>query len=239
MNRFKKEEAPDCGACRFKTGCFYSKLDAGAQKSWNSLKTARKFRNEEGIYSESQAPLGIYAVCKGRAKVFSTDAKGQQMITWIRHPGEIFGHIALFSEKDYFCNSQAMGDTVLSFIDNATMDKFLASHPGTYKVLLRKIATEMRSLQLKLKDTAYKSARSKVARTLLNSITFKSRDTAHPAIFGIKRTEIAEITGLALETVVRTLAELEKRNIIKRETKAIKILDHATLLRVADPHAKK
>ncbi len=239
MNRFTKEEAPDCGVCRFKAGCFYSKLDAGAQKAWNTLKTARKFRNEENIYTESQAPLGIYTVCKGRAKVFSTDARGQQMITWIRHPGETFGHIALFSGKEYFCNSQTMGEAVISFIDKNTLDNFLSAHPGTYKVFLRKIATEMRLLQLKLKDTAYKSAHSKVARALLNAITFKSRDTAHPAIYGLKRTEIAEITGLALETVVRTLAELEKRNVIKREVKSIKVLDRETLMCVADPHAKK
>jgi CRP/FNR family transcriptional regulator len=239
MNKFTKEEAPDCGVCRFKAGCVYSKLDAAAQKTWNTIKIARKFHNEENIYREGQPPLGIYTVCKGRAKIFSTDAKGQQMITWIRHPGETFGHIALFSEKDYFCDSETMGEAVISFIDKNTLEKFLSSHPETYKVLLRKIASEMRLLQLKLKDTAYKSAHSKVARALLNAITFKSRDTSHPAIYGLKRTEIAEITGLALETVVRTLAELEKRKIIKREVKSIKILDQATLTHVADPHAKK
>lgn len=239
MDKFTKNQAPDCGVCRFKANCFYNKLDAQAQKSWNAIKLGRKFADEEGIYNEFQQPDGIYTVCKGRAKVFSTDARGQQMITWIRHPGETFGHIALFSEKDYFCNSRAMGETILSFVDKKSLERFLNDHPKTYKLFLHKVATEMRTLQLKLKDTAYKPARSKVARALLNAISYKSKDTANPAIHGLKRTEIAEITGLALETVVRTLAELEKRNIIKRETKAIKILDYPTLVRVADPHAKK
>jgi len=238
MNRFKKEQAPDCGPCRFKTICFYSRLDPQAQKAWNQLKTGRKFADDEAIYNEAQVPQGIFTVCKGRAKIFSTDAKGQQMITWIRHPGETFGHIAFFSGKDYFCNSRAMGDTILSFMDSKTLEQFLTDHPKTYKMLLHKIATEMRGLQLKLKDTAYKPARSKVAKALINAISFKSKDTANPAIHGLKRTEIAEITGLALETVVRTLAELEKRSVIKREIKSIKILDYKTLVRIADPHAK-
>lgn len=238
MNRFTKDQAPDCGVCRFKAVCFYSKFDAQAQKAWNQLKLGRKFSDDEAVYSEGQQPLGIYLVCKGRAKVYSADAKGQQMITWIRHPGEIFGHIAFFSEKDYFGNSRAMGDTIISFMDKKTMEQFLEHHPRTYKLLLHKVASELRALQLKLKDTAYKPARSKVAKALITAISYKSKDTDKPAIFGLKRTEIAEITGLALETVVRTLADLEKRNIIKREVKSIKILDYKTLVRVAEPHAK-
>jgi CRP-like cAMP-binding protein len=239
MDRFTKNQAPDCGTCRFKAVCFYSKLDPQAQKAWNAAKLGRKFSDEENIYDAFQQPQGVYVVCKGRSKVFSTDTKGQQLITWIRHPGETFGHIALFSENDYFCNSRAMGETILSFVDKKSLDQFLNDHPKTYKLFLHKVANELRSLQMKLKDTAYKPARSKVAKALISAISFKSKDTSAPAIHGLKRTEIAEITGLALETVVRTLAELEKRNIIKRETKAIKILDYATLQRVADPHARK
>ncbi len=239
MNEFNKDQAPDCPVCRFKAGCFYSKLDARAQATWNAVKLGRKFSKEEDIYTESQRPQGVYTVCKGRAKVFSTDEKGQQMITWIRHPGETFGHIALFSGKDYFCNSRAMGETTLSFVDKTALEQMLSDHPKIYRIFLHKVATEMRALQLKIKDTAYKPARSKVARALMNAVSYRSKDTAHPAIHGLKRTEIAEITGLALETVVRTLAELEKRGIIKRETKCIRILDYPTLTRVADPHAKK
>jgi CRP-like cAMP-binding protein len=238
MNRFTKEQAPDCGTCRFKAVCFYNKLEPQAQKAWNKMKVARKFADEETIHSESQKPLGVYIVCKGRVKVFSTDAKGQQMITWIRHPGETFGHIALFAENDYSCNSRTMGDTILSFMEKKALEQFLNDHPRTYRLFLHKVAAELHHLQLKLKDTAYKPARSKVARALINAISFKSKDTDKPVVHGLKRTEIAEITGLALETVVRTLADLEKRAVIKRETKSIKILDYTTLTRVADPHAK-
>jgi len=239
MDGFTKEQAPDCGVCRFKSSCFSSKLDSVAQKSWNNIRLARKFRDEEEIYCEAQVPQGIYTVCKGRAKIFSTDAKGQQMITSIRHPGETFGQIALFSEQEHFCDARAMGDTVLSFVDTKNLGTFLDKHSGAYKLFLHKIATEMRSLHKKLNDTAYKPARSKVARALINAISYKSKGTTTPAIHGLKRTEIAEITGLALETVVRTLAELEKRHVIKREVKSIKILDHAALSKIADPHLKK
>ena len=239
MDGFTKEQAPDCGICRFKANCIYVHLDAEAQKGWNALRLAHKFKDEDEIYSQSEQPQGLFTVCKGRVKIFSTDAKGQQMITWIRHPGETFGHIALFSGNDYYCDGRTMGETTLSFVSRKKLEEFMDKHPKTYKLFLFKLANEMHAMQLRLNDTAYKSARSKVARALINAISYKSKDTSTPAIHGLKRTEIAEITGLALETVVRTLADLEKRHIIKREPKAIKLLDCALLTRIADPHSKK
>jgi CRP-like cAMP-binding protein len=239
MNGFTKDASPDCISCRFKSSCIFSHLEPGAQKLWNDIKTSRRFTDDDEVYPEGQDPAGIYVVCKGRAKVMSSDARGQQLINWIRHPGETFGHIAYFAQTPYTSNCLAMNDTLISFLDKKRLDGLLDTWPKTYKIFLHKLAGEMRAIQHKLKDTAYKPARSKVARALINAISYKSKDTTAPAIHGLKRTEIAEITGLALETVVRTLQDLEKRHILKRELKSIKILDYATLAKVADPHARK
>ena len=233
MSSFTKTAAPNCFSCQFKPACFVNRMEPAAQKVWNNIRTAAVFTTNHDIYTESQKPEGVFVVCRGRAKVFTTDARGQQLITWIRHPGEIFGHIALFSQKDYLCNGRTMGATTLSFVDNKTVNEFLNSFPKTYPLLLHTISNELRAMQLKLKDTAYKPAKSKVALALIKAISYKSKNTSNPAIHGLKRTEIAEITGLALETVVRALAELEKKKVIKRETKAIKILDYHSLVKLA------
>ena len=239
MENTAKKPMADCSGCGFLLVCFADKLEPEAQKLWNAMKTVRHFKDGDEIYGESQKPAGIFVVCKGRAKVFSTDAKGQQMISWIRHPGELFGHIAFFSGNPYSCNARAMGDTTLSFLSEKALDNFLTADPKTHRLFLRKLAQEAHGLQAKLSDAAYQPAKGKVAKALLKAVSFKSKDTSAPAIYGLKRTEIAEITGLALETVVRILAEFEKKHLIKRETKSIKILDHAGLSKIAGPHFKK
>ena len=238
MSRLTKTGAPDCPICRFRSSCFYSQLESSAQKVWNRIRSSVEFSADQLIYSEGEKPAGIYVICKGRAKVFSTDARGQQLITWIRHPGEIFGHIAFFSQSDYNCSGRSMGHTILSFINAKTLNEFLNDFPKTYSLLLRTLSNELKTVQMKLKHTAYMPARSKVAAALIKSISYRSKDTTAPAIHGLKRTEIAEITGLALETVVRALAELEKKQVIKRETKAIKILDYPALAKLAGANHK-
>lgn len=239
MISFTRNAAHDCFSCRFRQSCFFDRLEPAAREAWNGLRQSADLPGDHDIYTELQAPEGIFIVCKGRVKVFSTDARGSQLITWIRHPGELFGHIALFSENKYLCNGRTMGPTTVSFISGKALNEFLKIYPSTYRLLLHKISNELRAVQLKLKDTAYKPAKSKVALALINAISYKSKNTAAPAIHGLKRTEIAEITGLALETVVRALADLEKKKIIQRESKAIRILNYAVLARLADPRPKK
>ena len=239
MENTIKKPVTDCSGCDFLSICFADKLEPETKKLWNAIKTVRHFKDGEEIYGESQKPSGIFVVCKGRAKVFSIDARGQQMISWIRHPGELFGHIAFFSGNPYSCNARSMGDTTLSFLSEKALDNFLSANPKTYKLFLRKLAEETHNLQAKLSDAAYQPAKGKVAKALLKAVSFKSKDTSVPAIYGLKRTEIAEITGLALETVVRILAEFEKKHLIQRESKSIKILDCAGLSKIAGPHIKK
>lgn len=230
---FAKDKAPDCNNCKFKLDCLYNFLGLEAQKKWIEIRSACSFSDKDQIYSEGEPPKGIYVVCMGRVKIYSTDFQGQQLITWIRHPAEIFGHFALFSEKEFTCNAEAMGNALISFIDGKTFKLFMDCFPGVYSLMLKKMSLENRAMQLKLKDTAYKPAKSKIAHTLIKHISFKTKDTPTPTIYGLKRTEIAEITGLALETVVRCLSDLEKKKIIKRSPNYIKILDYESLVKIA------
>ncbi|MCG2724907.1 MAG: Crp/Fnr family transcriptional regulator [Elusimicrobia bacterium] len=233
---FKNNKKIDCLKCIFQKNCVFNDLDLKTKIEWNSLKRAASCENGHLIYKEGEKPTDIFIVCGGRVKIFTTDSKGQQMITWIHHPGKTFGHISLFAENDYRCNAECMGKTIISAIDQKSFRYLLDSYPKLYMLFLKSISADICVMELNLKDTAYKPAKVKIANTLLKSISFKSKDTTYPTIYGLKRTEIAEITGLALETVVRALAAMEKNKIIKREAKYIKILNLAKLHKISDTH---
>ncbi len=232
----KNTKKLDCFKCIFRKECIFNDLDAKTKKEWDSLKNTTTCESGSLICKENEKPTGIFIVCKGRVKIFTTDSRGQQMITWIRHPGKITGHVSFFAEENYYGSAECMGKTLVSEMDIKSFKKFLNAQPKLYHFLLKKLSQDLIELQGSLKDTAYKPAKVKIANTLLKSISFKSKDTNSPTIHGLKRTEIAEITGLALETVVRALAALEKSKIIKRETKSIKILNLPELNKISDTH---
>jgi CRP/FNR family transcriptional regulator len=229
---FSKANTPNCYTCKFKNACFFSLLEPSAQKTFNEIKMGSNFKNKDLVNRTGEKPSGIYMICRGRVKIYTTDVKGQQLITWVRHPGEVFGHISFFACKENYCNAECMGETILSFIDCKALNDFLDRYSKINLVFLKLISTELMNFQIKLKDAAYKPAKSKIADTLIKSVSFKTRNTPTPTIYGLKRTEIAEITGLALETVVRALQDMEKKSIIKREANCIKIIDYNALSKI-------
>ena len=227
------EVVSNCQKCKFLKNCIFDQLSLAAKNQWVRIIKILKFQNEEMIYNEGEKPENVFVVCKGRVKVYSTDYTGQQLIIWIRYPGEMFGHLAIFSEKEYYCNAQAMGETFIAKINRNDFMEFLKKFPEMYEILVRKMAMDNRILQIKLQESAYKPAKAKVAHTLIKHISYKTKNSDQPYIYGLKRREIAEITGLAIETVVRVLSNFEKNKIIQRSTNYIKILDYPKLLKIS------
>jgi len=222
----------DCQKCIFKKNCLSSFLTPLQRKKWNRIKESAACSDKDFVYQEGETSKGIMMVCKGRVKIYLKDMYNQQMIIWIKHPGDMFGHICFFSGEEFLGNAECMGNTIISVIKEKDLKTFLSE--DVYKLLLNRISLDMRKIFYKLKDTAYLPAKNKIAQTLLNYISYKTRNSLTPTIYGLKRTEIAEITGLALETVVRTLASFEKKGLIKRELRSIKILDLERMNKLAN-----
>ncbi|MCK5583482.1 MAG: Crp/Fnr family transcriptional regulator [Elusimicrobiales bacterium] len=233
---FKAHNNPNCFKCICKKDCVFNDLDLKTKKEWNNLKHSVSYKNGDFAFEEGKRPDRIFIVCNGRVKIFATDSNGQQLITWIHHPGKVFGHITLFMEANYDATAECMGKSVISTITRKAFKHLLDSHPKLSMLFLKQLSADIYAMQINLKDTAYKPAKEKIAGTLLKSISFKSKNTEYPTIHGLKRTEIAEITGLALETVVRALAAMEKNKIIKREVKCIKIINLAELKKMSETH---
>lgn len=234
MFTYSEQTKINCELCRFKNDCVYNNFDEEARKTWNSIKKSRIYSNNEQVYYENDKPKGIYLVCKGKAKVMTAGETKRQMINWIRKPGEVFGHIAYFAEKSYTSNCTSVGESVTSLIEKNDFEKFLETFPAVYKAFIFRLANEASGMQHKLKDTAYKSAKNKVAHALLSSISYNTKNSKTPEC-EIKRGEIAAITGLALETVVRTLQAMENAKIIKRKIKCITITDIKSLKKISEP----
>jgi CRP-like cAMP-binding protein len=220
---FSKRDAPNCDVCPHRQECFFWSLDKGARKEWKDLRIANKFEPGDVVFYDGEKPNGIYVVCTGKAKTYKTSRSGQQMITRILGPGHLLGYRSLLAGENYSGSSEAMQESVVSFIDQAAFDRFLVTHPKAAISLLKKLAMDVRESQDKAMDIVHKPAKARVSDALLRMMHMNGHKT--PVVSGVKRKEIAEMAGLTVETTVRVLADLEARGLIKREEKTIVILD--------------
>lgn len=224
---FSRSEAPHCDWCPHKKNCLYNFLSSPEEKSaWREMRVAAPFKSGEVIFHEGAPPVGVYVVCKGMVKVYKSTRSGHQLTTRIESPGDLLGHITLLaSDGPYTGTSEALETSVVSMVSENKFFEFLVKFPKAALALLKELSRDVRRGENKARDIAFKSAKSRIADTLLKTLR---PGKSYPLMINIKRKDLAEMAGLTVETSVRTLKDFETLGLIKRKEKGIQILkeDH-------------
>lgn len=223
---FSKKEAPNCDWCTSKKNCFYDLLnDKASKKAWRDIRIANRFKPGQNIFYEGEKPTSAYVVCTGKVKIYKSSRTGQQLLMRIESPGDLLGHISLFTHWPYAGSAEAMVESVVSMIDRADLENFLTSHPKAALGLLHEISKDVRRGEAKARDIAFKPARSRLAGTLVRMMTEPATKKGLPLVESLKRKELAEMAGLTIETTVRLLKDFETRGLVQRKGKDIVITD--------------
>ncbi len=225
---FDKKEAPNCDWCSYRKNCFFDLLDEKSSRQyWKEMRTANRFRAGEVVFHEGEKPNGFYVVCTGKVKIYKSSRTGQQLTTRVESPGDLVGHRAMLAGDDYASTAEAMDESVISRVDESVFKDFLLKHPKASLALLRALAIDVRRGEDKARDIAFKPARSRLALTLIDH--GRPNKNGKPSVTGVKRKELAEMSGLTIETTVRLLKDFVKRGLIKKQGKDLLII-HPTEL---------
>lgn len=229
---FTKKEAPNCDWCPYKKNCFFDLLsDKKSRGEWKEMRLANRFRPGEVVFYEGDRPSSIFVVCTGKVKIYKSSRTGQQLVTRMESPGDLLGHRATLAGDNYAGTAEAMEESIVSQVDEASFKDFLMKHPGSALALLGALAHDVRRGEDKARDIAFKPARSRLANTLL--------DMAKPiknklAVVGTKRKDLAEMSGLTIETTVRLLKDFENRALLKKQGKDLIITDEPNLRSISE-----
>ena len=228
---YSKKEAPNCDWCPYKKSCFYELItDKQSKRAWREMRLANRFKSGETVFYEGEQPRGLFVVCKGKVKIHKSSRTGQQLITRIESPGDLLGHISLLAQGAYTSNAEALEESVVSMIDEKSFLDFLVKFPRSALALLRALAHDVRRGENKARDIAFKPARGRLADSLLRMmVSGKPR----PIVAGLKRKDLAEMSGLTIETTVRLLNDFGKRGVLKKRERDLVILNEDQLRTLA------
>lgn len=229
---FSKREAPNCEWCPHQKDCLYGLLGTKqAKRVWRQMRVANNFSAGEVVFHEGTQPLGVYVVCTGKVKIAKSSRQGQELITRIESPGDLLGHVTLLAkEGPYSSTAVTMQPSIVSMVDERTFSNFLMKFPYASLGLLRALAQDVRRGENKARDIAYKPARGRLADTLLRLMR---PGKPHAAVSGSKRRDLADMSGLTVETVVRAIKSFEEKGLVRKRGKDILILDPEGLKRLS------
>ena len=159
-------------------------------------------RNEE-IYGESEAAEYLYKVVSGAVRMYRVLADGRRQIGAFYLPGDMFG----FEPADAHASSaEAIGDVTVLVFNRSAVLSLAARDSDVARRLWEMTARELDRSQ-KHALLLILSAQERVASFLLEMAT-RSRASSEIEL-PMSRQDIADYLGLTIETVSRTLSQLE------------------------------
>ncbi len=161
----------------------------------------------------------IFALEVGRIRLVRYTNEGNLVVFQIVRAKESFAESALFSEL-YHCNAIVEIPSRVIAYPKSLVAEALENNPDLALNLLRRFDHKSQSLKQLLELRSIRSARDRLLQYLL----FTTSPGETRISFDRSYKDIASELGLSPETLYRTLAELEREEIIARDGKQIELI---------------
>lgn len=191
-------------------------VDIDLLLAWGA--TYKKYVAGEMVFCEGCEGRYFHQLVEGRVKWMNVDEDGREFIQKFIEEGESFGEIPLFDDGPYVSNAIADKDSIVIRLPKGSFLQLLSENPALHFSFTRLITERLRNKFIMLKEVASQDPERKVV-TILDEykkgvLAGDSRDTIR---INLTRQEIADMTGLRVETVIRTIKHLEEKGILAIE----------------------
>ena len=194
----------------------------------------RDLRQGETLFAAGEENTACATLVEGALKVVSTDEEGNERILALIHPAGFIGELfAPFTQHDVVALTKSR---VCTFA-RTDLDAALSRHPQLGRALLRRSQEDLHESRELMVLTARRDAGERVATLLYSFAEAASDSPCHPAAqfeLPLKRSEMAQLLNLTVETVSRNLTRLEGAGLIRRRgARGIELRDPARLAQLA------
>jgi CRP/FNR family transcriptional regulator len=183
------------------------------------------------IFGEGERADTAFGLSQGVVRLYKLLPDGRRQILKFALPGDFLG--MPFAERHSF-SADAIGEVVLCRFSRIELAKFIQTSPNIMRLLIEFATCELDMAQDQLQLIGNGSAEEKVAIFLVSWRNRLARLGAFSETVPLlmPRQDIADFLGLTLETISRTLAKLEHKNVIRLIPKGVFLtgLEHALVV---------
>jgi CRP-like cAMP-binding protein len=184
-------------------------IDIDLLLTWGA--TYKKVQHDEIIFHEGGCANFYYQVVSGSVRWVSINEEGREFIQLMVEKGESFGELPLFDDGTYAATAIADEDTVIIRLHKSNFLQLLKDNPEIHFAFTRLMAERMRFKFLTIRELAYNNPEHHIS-TLLNYFKKNHKHTsAGCKRINLTRQQIADMTGLRVETVIRAMRHLHDK----------------------------
>lgn len=176
--------------------------------------TVRKLESKEHVFCEGDPRLHVFRVEEGVIAIYKTLCDGRRRIIDFAYPGDLLG-LGILDE--HILSAQATSQAKVRCFSAATLEA-MAEHDADLALKLYKsVCQELSATRSLLVTVGQRSAVERVAAFLLALHRRSSDADTNVVTLAMRRSDIADLLGLTIETVSRTLTKLRTMGVIDVE----------------------
>ena len=184
-------------------------IDINILLAWGAV--YKKLGRGEVIFSEGSECSYYNQLVSGIVKWVNIDDDGKEYIQTIIEPGECFGELPLFDDGLYAASAIAEEEVVLIRLRKNTFLQLIKEHNEIHFAFTKLLAKRVRFKFLLLKSIAYHAPEVRIS-TLLSYLKKEHKNfCANCKQLKLTRQQIADMTGLRVETVIRSMRNMHDK----------------------------
>lgn len=179
--------------------------------------TYKKVTKDELIFLEGSHCCFYYQVVEGRIRWVNIDDDGKEFIQGIMEKDECFGELPLFDDLPYAATAIADEASVILRLSKSSFLQLLKDNSEINMHFSKLLATRLRFKFLMISELASHGPVERIAR-LMHYFKQNGKYTCKNCKkVNLTRQQIANMTGLRVETVIRAIRQLAEQGVLSIE----------------------
>jgi CRP/FNR family transcriptional regulator, cyclic AMP receptor protein len=207
----------NCMICPVREEHLFCNLPLPAVQRLNEIKSTAVYPKTTMLFIEGQEPRGVFVLCAGKAKLFTSSSDGKTIITKISGAGDVLGLNAAISNRPYEVTAEMTEPGQANFIARDALLQFLREYGEVALRVAEQLSRNYYTAYEEIRTLGLTSSPSEKFAKLLLSWSPKAGSASEPAQMKLTLTheEIAEMIGTTRETVSRLFADFKKRQLLQ------------------------
>lgn len=187
-------------------------IDSDILLTWGGV--AKKYKKGEYIFHEGDHPIFYFQVLDGNIKIYNTNSDGKEFTQAEFQSGDSFGEPPLFIDEVYPSTAIATKESVILKLSKDKLFDILEEYPDYQKKIILLLANRIYNKTTSAREMINNTPETRIV-SFLNTYKKKISKENIKMEIPYTRQEIANYTGLRVETVIRTLSKMKSANTVQ------------------------
>ena len=170
----------------------------------------------ETLFEQGALATSFYQVKSGKVKMVSSTEQGREFVQGMFTDGQSLGEPPFFTETAYPAAAVAVEDSTVWCCGRTEFLRLLRQHPEVHLELTRALSGRLIYKSMMLAEIAVEEAEHRLT-TLIEYFRASRELPPKPYRVSLTRQQLADMTGLRVETVVRTIKAMEQKGVLRIE----------------------